>query len=107
MLRVQCNQCQASAYTDNVDNPDDALACACCPQDHSHGLSANECPGAGVNHGDASCPHPDPQACTVVTPPGEDCPGGHCGLGVPDCRVCRPVTITVMALVLPAGTGVN
>lgn len=28
-------------------------------------------------------------------PPG-DCPGGHCGVGVDGCTVCRPVHIEVM-----------
>jgi hypothetical protein len=27
----------------------------------------------------------------MVTPAGEDCPGGHCGTGVEGCTVCRPV----------------
>lgn len=107
MLRVQCNQCKATAYTDNGDNPDDALSCSCCPADHSHGLSANTCGGAALSHPDAACSHPDPIACNVITPAGEDCPGGHCGLGVPGCMVCRPVTITAIALVMPSGSGVN
>jgi hypothetical protein len=25
-----------------------------------------------------------------------ECPGGHCGVGVKDCTVCRPVTITML-----------
>lgn len=97
MLRVQCNQCGTTAWTDNGDDPDSALSCGCCTQDHHHGQAANACPGAGLNHSGAPCPHGDPQACTMVTPAGEDCPGSHCGLGVPDCTVCRPVTITVFA----------
>ncbi len=104
MLRVQCNQCGKSAYTDNVLDPDSALACDCCPQQHDHAAAANACIGAGVSHAGTPCPDSSPAACTVVTPEGEDCPGGHCGLGVDGCAVCRPVTITVyVAEMNPAG----
>jgi hypothetical protein len=103
LLRVECNQCHASAYTENGEAPDAALTCKCCPEPHDHAQAANECPGAGIMHEGIACPHPAPAACLVLTPEGEDCPGGHCGLGIPECTVCRPVTITVLALVMPAG----
>ena len=100
MLRVQCNQCGQSAYTDNTVTPDDALVCPCCPEGHQHGLSANTCHG---EHPEAECTHPDPLACNVVSEQGSPCPGEHCGLGVSDCMVCRPVTITVLATPLLGG----
>jgi hypothetical protein len=104
LLRVACNQCNKSAYTDNGDNPDSSLSCGCCPQQHDHAANANACPGAGMRHEGAACPQPDGGAqCLAVTGPGEPCPGGHCALGVPGCQVCRPVTITVFSLVTPAG----
>ena len=102
MLHIQCNQCGrwVVAGPEAGADPDSALACGCCPADHNHGQAANACPGAGLNHPGAPCPHPDGgrgRACNVATPLGEDCPGGHCGLGVEGCAVCRPITITLLA----------
>jgi hypothetical protein len=86
---------------------DAALDCTpgygCCGEDHHHGRNANACPGVEQGHGDVACASPDPLACTAVTPPGEDCPGGHCGYGVHGCQVCRPITITVLDLGQPIG----
>jgi hypothetical protein len=85
----------------------------CCKQDHSHDATANACP---QNHGTAPCPNPgrcetwEQQKRDVVNLDPDvhgqlkaslahitgDCPGGHCGFGVPGCTVCRPVTVTVM-----------
>ena len=77
MYRVTCNQCGASVIT--PDGNSDALACACCPEQHSHEANANACPGAGLNH------------------PG----GAACGLGVDGCQVCRPCTIEWAGVVTP------
>jgi hypothetical protein len=35
-LRVTCDSCQATAETLDGSDPDGALECPCCPQDHSH-----------------------------------------------------------------------
>ena len=100
MLHIQCNQCGkwTVAGPEAGADPASALECGCCTQAHNHDLAANACPGAGLNHQGAACSHPDGGwACNVVTPLGEDCPGGHCGLGVEGCTVCRPITITMLA----------
>ena len=99
MLRVECKQCGASAYTDNGADPDAALACPCCVLPHDHAAAANACPGAGAQHAGVPCPEVESGAgCTILTPLGEACPGGHCGLGVPGCTVCRPVNITLYGI---------
>lgn len=93
MYRVTCKQCSASTLITDGD-PDVQLSCRCCPQDHHHGYAANACPGINANHEGVPCTHPDGgQACNVLTELGDDCPGGHCGLGVDGCTVCRPVNI--------------
>lgn len=93
MYRVICKQCGANTLIPGGD-PDVQLSCKCCPLDHHHGLAAGACPGSGVNHAGADCTHPaGGRVCNVVTPEGDPCPGGHCGLGVDGCTVCRPVTI--------------
>ena len=74
MYRVTCNQCGASAVT--PDGNSDALACPCCPEEHSHEANANACPGAGLNHAG----------------------GEACGLFTEGCQVCRPCTIELMAM---------
>jgi hypothetical protein len=61
---------------------------------HGHDAAAMACPGLGNNHEGAECP--TGAACVVVTPAGEDCPGGHCAKAVDGCTVCRPITITGM-----------
>jgi hypothetical protein len=85
-----------------------ALSCrpgsGCCPEDHSHDGAANACPGAGTGHPGAACPAAAAD-CIAVTPRGEPCPGGHCARGVPGCTVCRPITVTVLDLDIPAGQG--
>lgn len=68
-LRIRCDGCGTSVITDTGADPDGALDCGCCPQDHHHGEAANACPGH---------------------------PGKH-GKGVPGCTVCRPLTITALA----------
>jgi hypothetical protein len=95
-----------------------ALTClpgaGCCPVPHSHDAAAMACPGLAGAHAGEPCPHPDPVLCPAHvsstsphagTPahlivPGVktplECPGGHCGVGVKDCTVCRPVTITML-----------
>lgn len=35
-LRVTCDSCGAYAHTHDGSNPDGALACECCPDDHDH-----------------------------------------------------------------------
>jgi len=92
-----------------LNDPDSAHDCACCDgaghDGQSHGAAAAACPG-----GHGACPAPD--TCEVwagVTantrhplydgPPPGPCPGGHCGLGVDGCAVCRPLTI-----IAPAGS---
>jgi hypothetical protein len=71
-LLIQCNQCGASVTTENGLDPDGELVCRCCPEDHHHGEAANACPGI------------------------ED--AEHiCGVDNPDCTVCRPISITLLA----------
>lgn len=43
MLLVQCNGCKAVAFAPDGqhENPDAALECACCAQDHDHAAHAN------------------------------------------------------------------
>lgn len=99
MIHIQCKQCgKWSVFGPEAGaDPDAALQCGCCPLNHHHGQAANACPGAGINHTGADCPENEPENCTVLTPVGVDCPGGHCGLGVSGCTVCRPITITLLA----------
>jgi hypothetical protein len=46
MLQVQCLSCGTQAFTENLADPDSALACPpeapCCKEDHHHGNAANE-----------------------------------------------------------------
>lgn len=72
--------------------------------DQSHDQHASSCT---ADHSEHACP--DKAACATwagITAdtrhpdydgeaPG-DCPGGHCGQGVQDCTVCRPVAIEIM-----------
>jgi hypothetical protein len=67
----------------------------CCQEDHHHGEAANACPGG---HGECLTP----AACAtwhggMGQPEDTPCPGGHCGMGVDGCTVCRPLTITILA----------
>jgi hypothetical protein len=94
----------------------------CCQLPHSHDANAMTCPGltGGIGHPGEPCPHPDPVTCPahvsstspmagtpahLYVPEGAKralsreplaCPGGHCGLGVKGCTICRPVTITML-----------
>jgi hypothetical protein len=35
-LKISCNTCDAVTDTFNGYDPDGALECSCCPEDHSH-----------------------------------------------------------------------
>lgn len=100
IYRIQCKQCGASVVTENGNS--DALACPCCPEQHSHEAKANACPGAGsemdMQHLGADCTAGD-TACNVLTPVGEPCRGGHCYPGVPGCQVCRPCNIEWLGVI--------
>jgi hypothetical protein len=73
----------------------------CCKEDHDHAAVANACEAAHTT------PCVDPLACklwaNVLSHQDPDvpndlpasCPGGHCGVGVPGCTVCRPITVIV------------
>jgi hypothetical protein len=106
MFHIECQGCHTSTYTEDVADPDAALVCppgtSCCQQDHHHGQMASSCSG-----GHGACPTPD--SCPVWLGqqphhPGTNqrdtaagpCPGGHCGLGVAGCTVCRPLKITAI-----------
>lgn len=96
--QVQCKTCLAVTAVPDGVLPGSLTWCSCCTQDHDHGIAAASCPGdGGIGHPGEPCSHPSPRACTVVTPAGEDCPGGHCGAGVNGCTVCRPVIHFVVA----------
>ncbi len=110
-FHLQCPGCGSSAYVDCTCPPgaaatmgahgpqcamadlDAHLNCrpgsSCCLLDHHHGQAANACPGG---HGECAVG----DSCEVMTPAGEPCPGGHCGLGQPGCTVCRPMIIAGM-----------
>lgn len=107
MIRVECLNCRTAAYIEDGADPDAALACppgsGCCEQDHHHGQAATSCPG-----GHGACPSPDNCPVHLGMQPhlddsnGRDtsagpCPGGHCGLGVDGCTVCRPLRIEIPA----------
>lgn len=126
MLHVQCQGCGSSAYIDCIPgceqvigahiegcpmaSPPVSVTCRadsdCCKIDHDHQAAADACT---ADHSDQDCPDP-PGKCPShlsmqawahsgdVLPDhlADDCPGGHHGLGVEDCTVCRPVTITAM-----------
>jgi hypothetical protein len=125
MLHVQCPGCGTSAYIDCIpgcdqvvgahiagcpmSDPAASITCRadsdCCKTDHDHQAAADNCP---ADHSDHPCPD-EPGKCGVHlgmqmwahdedTLPDHlqgDCPGGHHGLGVQDCSVCRPLVITV------------
>lgn len=90
---ARCNQCGAVSESplESGRDPDASVACGCCPQAHDHAAAANACPRG---HEGQPCPHPEGK-CTAV-PAGQACPGGHCGLGVAGCTVCRPVTVIAL-----------
>jgi hypothetical protein len=110
--RVQCQQCLAVTQLDDGEDPHAHTWCGCCTQTdpetgqpHHHGRAAEACPGnGGAGHEGAPCPHPNPAVCIRLTPAGEDCPGGHCGIGVDGCTVCRPVVHFATVGQILAGT---
>lgn len=109
----------------SMADPDGLVICpassACCQEDHAgdadrRGHAVLACPADHSEHG---CP--DPDGCHLwasvkahhasmsahqdglkLTDPyplpdrAEACPGGHHGLGVTDCRVCRALVITAV-----------
>jgi hypothetical protein len=104
MQRVQCMSCLAMAEIPEGVDAGSVTWCGCCAQDHDHGQAAASCPGnGGAGHAGAACTRSNPLACTVITPAGEDCPGGHCGLRVEGCAVCRPVVHYGMPVALQLG----
>jgi hypothetical protein len=109
----------ACPFTDlgaNVTCPPGSGCCDGSPHPGvSHDAAANACPqiDAGT-HG--SCPEPDgckswygmndhryEHLVNGTSPP--PCPGGHCHQGLPDCTVCRTVTIEVLPGTVPVSTG--
>lgn len=42
MMHVKCNSCGNFALTLNGSDPDSAVKCDCCPEDHSH--AGDACP---------------------------------------------------------------
>lgn len=108
---VSCSGCPPEGHLDGCPFGDlgAALSCrpgaGCCAEAHSHDEAANACPAAGAGHPGAACPAAGAADCIAVTPPGAPCPGGHCGKGVPGCTVCRPITVTVLDIDLPAAEG--
>lgn len=96
MFEITCNRCGAGVRTSDLSDPDAALICGCCPENHHHGQNAAACPGIDAGHPGTPCHRAaGGQECTLKTPSGEPCPGGHCGPGVAGCNVCRPITISV------------
>lgn len=123
MLTLSCDGCGTIAYADcgcpdgydphtgghlpgcQMGNLDAQLACPptsdCCQEDHDHAEQADSCTAQHTG----PCPNPtscklwanlrshveDPDAAGMPA----NCPGGHCGVGVPGCTVCRPITIIV------------
>jgi hypothetical protein len=82
---VECKQCGATAMVRSDKTVHEVLICPCCPEQHDHAAVANACPGAnGVGHD-----------------------GVPCGVGVPGCTVCRPVTIKVNAAAVLTAPSVN
>lgn len=95
MFHIGCSRCGKWTVVQDLSDPDAALQCSCCPQDHHHGQAANACPGIEAGHPGVPCHQEgDGSGCTLRTPHGEACPGGHCTPGDPGCTVCRPITIT-------------
>jgi hypothetical protein len=42
VLLVKCQSCGATGYAGNHGDPDSAVSCGCCPEDHHHGHASNE-----------------------------------------------------------------
>lgn len=84
----------------------------CCQEDHDHGAAANACPHLSDPSHHEGTPCPEPDSCKIWTSdnrdehrelrkagePVPDCPGGHCHKDLPDCTVCRPLTITFVGV---------
>jgi hypothetical protein len=98
---VECYQCHSVTVVFDGRHVHEALRCACCPEDHNHGVAASACPGTEAGHPGAACMSGG-ASCVRLTPEGEPCPGEHCGLRVEGCTVCRPVTIYAMAVIRQA-----
>jgi hypothetical protein len=78
----------------------------CCQESHDHAAHAASC---ATDHAAEGHDCATPGSCPVwrnakadehreLRKTGQDvpdCPGGHCGLGVTDCAVCRPLIITL------------
>lgn len=122
MFRVKCDQCGRETIVVGDPFGAEIPGCVCCTADHVHDESANTCSG---EHAGTACPHagsdlirslvhPEThevtefhgdEACIAASLPGEPCPGGHCGLGVPGCAVCRPVSLIFLGAAPPSLTG--
>jgi hypothetical protein len=76
-------------FTEDGSKPDALITCPpdsdCCQLDHGHDQA---CKGG---HGECSL-----AKCSVLTPEGEECPGGHCGIGVEGCTACRSLKVTLV-----------
>lgn len=66
---IQCKQCLATKYVPAGTDPHAVTFCACCTEDHHHGVTANNCPRThdgpcwqGLQSG------PKPEGCTVCRP---------------------------------------
>jgi hypothetical protein len=114
MYRVTCKGCGASAITDNGQMLQNAVSCQCCTKNHDHQEAADSCTGSGAasldqQHPGADCGHPrgDGTICTVLTPQGSDCPGGHCGPKVDGCTVCRPLDVDYLGTIPMSAGALN
>jgi hypothetical protein len=47
MLHVQCNSCKEWAVTENMGDPDSAVICECCTEDHDHAQAVRDTRDAG------------------------------------------------------------
>jgi hypothetical protein len=96
-VRGHLDQCQMSDLGAAVICPPGSDCCdGSAHPGLSHDQAANSCT---ADHSEHTCPKPE--TCPVDgvgrgTDTGAECAGSHCGLGVEDCTVCRPVTIEVM-----------
>lgn len=98
LARVTCKQCGATTLVEHTDFQG-AITCNCCTVNHDHDENANSCSGVDANHEGVPCAEPTgTENCNMLTPLGEDCPGGHCGPDVDGCTVCRPITIDLLRL---------
>lgn len=94
---LSCDGCGTTVPYVPGTSPGSQVACppdsGCCQEDHDHDEAAAAC---AADHSAHPCPTAElPGACPVTS--DEACQGGHCGPGVQDCAVCRPITITAVA----------